>query len=219
MLQNAFCITCLIIPDAVAAKFYEESGKFKILIIDSIMALFRVDYSGRGELATRQQHLGQYLSRLQKLAEEYNVAVFITNQMTADPGKNPNKLNPETNRQFCQPPRGYYELPGGPQETNWRTRSRPRFHCATQFEKGTRRNANRQNIRQSWFGRKWSHLHHCHRGHMRWKGIGFYKLWFQYSITWKINKFVQLSEYRGFQFVFSGPRSKNGYTLHKQCMR
>lgn len=98
MMQNAFCITCWIIPDAVAAKFYEESGKFKILIIDSIMALFRVDYSGRGELATRQQHLGQYLSRLQKLAEEYNVAVFITNQMTADPGKNPNKLNPETNR-------------------------------------------------------------------------------------------------------------------------
>lgn len=26
------------------------------------------------------------MSRLQKIAEEYNVAVFITNQMTADPG-------------------------------------------------------------------------------------------------------------------------------------
>ena len=26
------------------------------------------------------------MSRLQKVAEEYNVAVFITNQMTADPG-------------------------------------------------------------------------------------------------------------------------------------
>lgn len=50
------------------------------------MALFRVDYSGRGELADRQQRLGQFLSRVSKLAEEFNVAVFMTNQMTADPG-------------------------------------------------------------------------------------------------------------------------------------
>jgi len=72
--------------DMVAAKFNEEPGVFKLLIVDSIMALFRVDYSGRGELADRQQHLAQMMSRLQKVAEEYNVAVFITNQMTADPG-------------------------------------------------------------------------------------------------------------------------------------
>ncbi|VDN55158.1 unnamed protein product [Dracunculus medinensis] len=72
--------------DFVAAKFHEELGIFKLLIMDSVMALFRVDYSGRGELAERQQRLGQMMSRLQKIAEEYNVAVFITNQMTADPG-------------------------------------------------------------------------------------------------------------------------------------
>jgi len=28
------------------------------------------------------------MSRLQKISEEYNIAVFITNQMTADPGAN-----------------------------------------------------------------------------------------------------------------------------------
>uniref|UniRef100_A0A8D0CE93 Meiotic recombination protein n=1 Tax=Salvator merianae TaxID=96440 RepID=A0A8D0CE93_SALMN len=72
--------------DYVAAKFHEEPGIFKLLIIDSVMALFRVDFSGRGELAERQQKLAQMLSRLQKISEEYNVAVFITNQMTADPG-------------------------------------------------------------------------------------------------------------------------------------
>lgn len=55
-------------------------------VVDSIMALFRVDFSGRGELADRQQKLAQMLSRLQKVSEEYNVAVFITNQMTSDPG-------------------------------------------------------------------------------------------------------------------------------------
>ncbi|XP_075225562.1 meiotic recombination protein DMC1/LIM15 homolog [Lycorma delicatula] len=72
--------------DIVAAKFHEEAGVFKLLVVDSIMALFRVDFSGRGELADRQQKLAQMMSRLQKISEEYNVAVFITNQMTADPG-------------------------------------------------------------------------------------------------------------------------------------
>ncbi|XP_049860169.1 meiotic recombination protein DMC1/LIM15 homolog isoform X2 [Schistocerca gregaria] len=72
--------------DYVAAKFHEEPGVFKLLVVDSIMALFRVDFSGRGELADRQQKLAQMLSRLQKISEEYNVAVFITNQMTSDPG-------------------------------------------------------------------------------------------------------------------------------------
>lgn len=72
--------------DSVAAKFHEEPGVFKLMIIDSIMALFRVDFCGRGELADRQQKLAQMLSRLQKLSEEFNVAVFVTNQMTADPG-------------------------------------------------------------------------------------------------------------------------------------
>ncbi|XP_031961976.1 meiotic recombination protein DMC1/LIM15 homolog isoform X1 [Corvus moneduloides] len=62
------------------------SSMITMQIIDSIMALFRVDFSGRGELAERQQKLAQMLSRLQKISEEYNVAVFVTNQMTADPG-------------------------------------------------------------------------------------------------------------------------------------
>lgn len=51
------------ILDFVAAKLHEEMGIFKLLIIDSIMALFRVDFSGRGELADRQQKLAQLLSR------------------------------------------------------------------------------------------------------------------------------------------------------------
>ena len=72
--------------DFVCAKFHEEPGVFKLLIVDSLMALFRVDFSGRGELAERQQSLAQMLSKLQKISEEYNVAVLVTNQMTADPG-------------------------------------------------------------------------------------------------------------------------------------
>ncbi|KAH7298259.1 hypothetical protein KP509_25G033900 [Ceratopteris richardii] len=68
----------------LAAKMSEEP--FRLLVVDSITALFRVDFSGRGELAERQQKLAQVLSRLTKIAEEFNVAVYMTNQVMADPG-------------------------------------------------------------------------------------------------------------------------------------
>lgn len=74
--------------DYIAGKFNEEKGQYRLFVIDSVMALFRVDFTGRGELADRQQKLGQFLSRVSRIAEEYNVAVFYTNQMTADPGGN-----------------------------------------------------------------------------------------------------------------------------------
>ena len=38
--------------------------QFSLMIIDSIIAPFRVDYSGRGELADRQQVLGRMLSKI-----------------------------------------------------------------------------------------------------------------------------------------------------------
>ena len=50
------------------------------------MAPFRVDFSGRGELSERQQVLGKMLNRLQKVSEQFNIAVFLTNQVMADPG-------------------------------------------------------------------------------------------------------------------------------------
>ena len=67
-----------------AAHMMEEV--FSLVIVDSIMALYRVDYSGRGQLSERQQNLGQFLSKLMKIAEQFNVAVLLTNQVMADPG-------------------------------------------------------------------------------------------------------------------------------------
>ena len=43
--------------EAVAAKIASSEEPFKLLVIDSIMGLFRVEFSGRGELAERQQKL------------------------------------------------------------------------------------------------------------------------------------------------------------------
>ncbi|KAK8623740.1 hypothetical protein V6N13_065103 [Hibiscus sabdariffa] len=68
----------------LAAKMSEEP--FRLLIVDSVIALFRVDFTGRGELAERQQKLAQMLSRLTKIAEEFNVAVYMTNQGTSRNG-------------------------------------------------------------------------------------------------------------------------------------
>lgn len=61
------------------------ADRFALLIVDSATALFRVDFSGRGELATRQQKLNQFLSGLAKLAEQFNIAVWITNQVMSTP--------------------------------------------------------------------------------------------------------------------------------------
>ncbi|ODN92062.1 meiotic recombinase Dmc1 [Cryptococcus wingfieldii CBS 7118] len=69
----------------LAIRFVEDRS-YKLLIVDSIMNLFRQDYSGRGELSERQQKLNQFLARLQKLSEEFNLAIVLTNQVQADPG-------------------------------------------------------------------------------------------------------------------------------------
>ncbi len=59
--------------------------RFSLLIVDSATALYRVDFAGRGELSERQQKLNRFMSGLMKIAETYNVAVFLTNQVMAVP--------------------------------------------------------------------------------------------------------------------------------------
>ena len=44
--------------------------RFCLLIVDSCTALYRTDFNGRGELASRQLHLGKFLRTLQRLADE-----------------------------------------------------------------------------------------------------------------------------------------------------
>lgn len=54
----------------MAGLLNENKGVIKLVIIDSIMALYRVDYQGRGELQKRQSELGQFLHQLKQLCEE-----------------------------------------------------------------------------------------------------------------------------------------------------
>ncbi|KAK2520489.1 Rad51 [Columba livia] len=65
-----------------ASAMMAES-RYALLIVDSATALYRTDYSGRGELAARQMHLARFLRMLLRLADEFGVAVVITNQVVA----------------------------------------------------------------------------------------------------------------------------------------
>jgi len=71
-----------------AAAVFCES-RYALLIVDSATGLFRTDYSGRGELADRQQALNRFLRKLQRIADEHGVAVVITNQVMATPDAGP----------------------------------------------------------------------------------------------------------------------------------
>ena len=61
-----------------AAALMAEN-RFALMCIDSATGLYRTDYSGRGELSARQMHLGRFLRMLQRMADEFGVAVVITN--------------------------------------------------------------------------------------------------------------------------------------------
>ena len=49
---------------------YNSVFRFSMLIVDSCTALYRTDFNGRGELASRQIHLAKFLRTLQRLADE-----------------------------------------------------------------------------------------------------------------------------------------------------
>ncbi|MEM0201556.1 MAG: DNA repair and recombination protein RadA [Candidatus Micrarchaeaceae archaeon] len=68
-----------------ADKLITEKN-IKLIIIDSLTALFRAEYIGRGALGERQQKLNQHIHRLQMLADKYNLAVYVTNQVMDNPG-------------------------------------------------------------------------------------------------------------------------------------
>jgi DNA repair protein RAD51 len=66
-----------------AASMMAEN-RFGLVVVDSATALFRNEFVGRGELAGRQQQLGQFLRKLQRLADEFGCAVVVTNQVVAN---------------------------------------------------------------------------------------------------------------------------------------
>ncbi len=58
-----------------------KSRGVRLIVIDSLMALLRAEYIGIGQLAPRQAVLNSMIHGLSRVAETYNCAVLLTNQV------------------------------------------------------------------------------------------------------------------------------------------
>jgi DNA repair protein RadA len=67
-----------------ADKLIAEKG-IKLIVVDSLTSLFRAEFIGRGGLAERQQKLNAHVHKLQNLADTFNLAVYVTNQVIDNP--------------------------------------------------------------------------------------------------------------------------------------
>jgi DNA repair protein RadA len=89
VLENIYVARCynsdhqMVLTDKLGDLIKEKN--IKLLIVDSVTSNFRADFTGRGELALRQQKLNRHLHKLQRLTDVYNIAVYITNQVMARP--------------------------------------------------------------------------------------------------------------------------------------
>ena len=129
-----------------AAAMMSES-RYAVVVVDSATAFYRTDYSGRGELSARQMHLAQFLRALLKLADEFGVAVVVTNQVVAqvDGGAmfNADPKKPIGGNIMAHASTTRYARFG----TVWTQKLS--FHMQVVSEEGKRRTKNLQDLRQS----------------------------------------------------------------------
>jgi DNA repair protein RadA len=73
----------LLIADKVEDMVDEKN--VRLVVIDSLTAHFRAEFTGRGMLADRQQKLNRHLMTLHRIADLHDLAIFVTNQVQARP--------------------------------------------------------------------------------------------------------------------------------------
>ena len=89
-LENIYVVRCSVTEQQIltierADKLIRDKN-IKLIVIDSLIALFRSEFIGRGALGERQQKLNSHVHRLQQLADTYNLTVYVTNQVMDNPG-------------------------------------------------------------------------------------------------------------------------------------
>ncbi len=88
-LRNIFYVRVFNTDQQIAmvkkAEELAEKEPVRLVVVDSLMAHFRAEYIGREMLAERQQKLNRHLMDLHLLADSFDLAVYITNQVQADP--------------------------------------------------------------------------------------------------------------------------------------
>lgn len=66
-------------------RAYNAKHPVRLVIVDSVISLFRAEFIGRGTLQDRQSRLNRYLHDLSTFARNNDAVVLITNQMMANP--------------------------------------------------------------------------------------------------------------------------------------
>jgi len=74
-----------LLAEKVEDLIKKQGVPVKLVVVDSLTAHFRAEFIGRGTLADRQQKINKHMHALMKLADKYNLAVYVTNQVMAKP--------------------------------------------------------------------------------------------------------------------------------------
>ena len=75
----------MLLAEKIEDLIKNQGLNVKVVIVDSLTAHFRAEFIGRGTLADRQQKLNRHMHVLLKLADMYNLCVYVTNQVMARP--------------------------------------------------------------------------------------------------------------------------------------
>jgi len=75
----------MLLAEKVEDLIKKDGVNVKLVIIDSLTAHFRAEFIGRGTLAERQQKINKHMRILSSIASNYNVCVYVTNQVMAKP--------------------------------------------------------------------------------------------------------------------------------------
>jgi DNA repair protein RadA len=89
ILENVLVVRALNTEQQILAveradKLIRDEG-VKLIIVDSLTSLFRAEFVGRGALGERQQKLNTHIHKLLSLADTFDLAVYITNQVMDNP--------------------------------------------------------------------------------------------------------------------------------------
>ncbi|MBS3127893.1 DNA repair and recombination protein RadA [Candidatus Woesearchaeota archaeon] len=75
----------MLLAEKIEDLIKKDNLNIKLVIVDSLTAHFRAEFVGRGTLADRQQKINKHMHVLMRLADRFNLCVYVTNQVMAKP--------------------------------------------------------------------------------------------------------------------------------------
>ena len=75
----------MLLVEKVEDLINNKGKNVKLVVVDSLTAHFRAEFVGRGTLAERQQKLNKHMHALARIADIYNLSVYVTNQVMSKP--------------------------------------------------------------------------------------------------------------------------------------